>query len=245
MHVTTTAGSAGATAASAASRSSTSDDSGPSTPAGAGDDKPPQSRRAGSTDPHAHAADARLPHSCSADSSEPHVDIEQSGDVRQWIDAAWLHHRLCEAIRHIRGTIRRVTLCLVDDHQMTLLHKRHCGLDETTDVLTFPMSDQGEPVEVEIVACTDEAFRRAQELGHCVEQELLLYALHGVLHTCGFNDLTESEHAEMHAEEDRILELIGVGRTFDREASEAGSTSMKASQATLKQRSAAPSRQHP
>jgi probable rRNA maturation factor len=229
MHVTTTAGSAGASAASAA-RSTTSDDSGPSTRGGPGDDKPPQLWRA-----------ERPASECA---SGPHVEIEQSGDVRQWIDAAWLHHRLCEAIRHVRGTVRRVTLCLVDDHQMILLHKRHCGLDETTDVLTFPMSNQGEPVEVEIVACTDEAFRRAQELGHCVEQELLLYALHGVLHTCGFNDLTDSEHAAMHAEEDRILELIGVGRTFDRDGSEVGSMGTEASSAPLKRSSRGPARKH-
>jgi probable rRNA maturation factor len=153
----------------------------------------------------------------------PRIAIEQSGDVRQWIDHSWLNRRLAETIAHVRKPVEQVTVCMVDDDQMRTLHHRHCGIDETTDVLTFPMSDAGKPIEVEIVVCVDEAFRRADELGHCAEQELLLYALHGVLHAAGFNDLDEEGHAAMHAEEDRILELIGVGRTFDRaEVAESG-----------------------
>ncbi len=82
-------------------------------------------------------------------------------------------------------------------------------------------------MEADIVVCADEAARRATEFDdsvagpvvHPVEQELLLYALHGVLHCAGFDDHTRQGFNAMHAEEDRILSAIGVGATFSRGAS--------------------------
>ena len=73
-------------------------------------------------------------------------------------------------------------------------------------------------IQAEIAVCVDEARRRAAELNHSVERELLLYCIHGVLHCAGFDDQTESGFAAMHAEEDRILNLVGVGATFHADA---------------------------
>ncbi len=97
---------------------------------------------------------------------------------------------------------------------MTDLHERHCGLDATTDVLTFPLSGDGEPVDVEIAVCLDEAVRRAVERGHEPERELLLYCLHGLLHCTGWDDHTTEDYDAMHAREDEILRAIGVGDVF-------------------------------
>ncbi|MGN6726072.1 MAG: rRNA maturation RNAse YbeY, partial [Tepidisphaeraceae bacterium] len=49
---------------------------------------------------------------------------------------------------------------------------------------------------------------------HGVAQELLLYALHGVLHLSGYDDRTESDHRRMHRREDQILHRIGIGPLF-------------------------------
>lgn len=67
---------------------------------------------------------------------------------------------------------------------------------------------------VDIVVCLDEAKRQASAAGHRVEQELLLYALHGVLHCVGYDDHDERAYELMHEVEDRVLEAIGVGATF-------------------------------
>jgi probable rRNA maturation factor len=60
----------------------------------------------------------------------------------------------------------------------------------------------------------DEARRQAAGRALPVERELLLYCVHGVLHCLGYDDHDDAEYVRMHAEEDRILEAIGVGRTF-------------------------------
>lgn len=97
---------------------------------------------------------------------------------------------------------------------MARLHDRYKGEARTTDVLTFPLSEPDEPIEADIVICLDEAARRAADFGHPIERELLLYALHGLLHCAGFDDHDDIGAAAMHSEEDRILQFIGVGATF-------------------------------
>ncbi len=56
--------------------------------------------------------------------------------------------------------------------------------------------------------------RQARQRGHSVERELLLYAVHGLLHCAGFDDHGTAAFDRMHAEEDRILRAIGIGPIF-------------------------------
>ena len=143
------------------------------------------------------------------------------------VETTWLADRLTAAVGHLTRPVGQVTVTVVDDGRMRELNRRHRGTDETTDVLAFDLSAEGRPVETDIVVCADEAARRATELDdsvngpvdHSVERELLLYALHGVLHCAGFDDHTRQGFDAMHAEEDRILSAIGVGATFSRPTS--------------------------
>jgi probable rRNA maturation factor len=119
-------------------------------------------------------------------------------------------------------SIERVHVALVDDDAMDRLHRRHSGVAGTTDVLTFPAGDDPHgPVDVDIVVCVDEARRRAAEFGHPVEREIVLYAVHGLLHCLGHDDHDEAAFERMHAEEDRILTAIGVGPVFRPDRGEA------------------------
>lgn len=134
--------------------------------------------------------------------------------VGQAIDRRRLEAWLVAAAAKAARPIERVTVRIVSDREMTGHHLRHRGEGTTTDVLTFPASAAGEPIAADIVICADVAARAAGERGHPIERELLLYALHGLLHCAGFDDHDPVSHGAMHAEEDRILEAIGVGATF-------------------------------
>ena len=119
----------------------------------------------------------------------------------------------------------RLTVVIVDDAQMSQLHSRYAGAKGTTDVLTFDLSEpqpsgskpQASP-DGEIYICVDEARRRAAEFGHQPRLELLLYAVHGLLHLLGYDDHTARGFRKMHAMEDRLLQAIGVGPVFSRRA---------------------------
>jgi len=131
------------------------------------------------------------------------------------LDLEWIRVTLAAALDHIERRVACITVKIVDDARMRDLHERHRDSACTTDVLTFDHSGVHGPVEADIVLCVDEAARCAAERGHPIERELVLYALHGVLHCAGFDDRTPEDSEAMHAEEDRILTAVGVGRTFD------------------------------
>lgn len=132
-------------------------------------------------------------------------------------DLEWIRSRASAALEtlSVSGELR---IRIVDDGEMTRLHTEFLDIPETTDVLTFDLGSHlvdGRPMlDVDIEACIDEAERQAAQRGHDPRRELLLYIVHGVLHCLGFDDHEEDGARAMHAEEDRILNVIGVGTTF-------------------------------
>lgn len=125
----------------------------------------------------------------------------------------WLTECLVRALAEL-GAEGEVRARVVDDAEMARAHRRYAGVEGTTDVLTFDLADSPGRLDVDLLVCLDEGERRARELGHGRERELLLYMLHGVLHCMGFDDADEASACRMHAEEDRVLARIGVGATF-------------------------------
>lgn len=149
---------------------------------------------------------------------DPVIEVRLDAPVKRLeAERAWVQDRLSACLAHVPVPVARVTVEVIDDHRMTALHERFSNVPGTTDVLTFPGSGPGEPVEVDIAICVDEAARQSAARGHELRRELLLYALHGILHCTGFDDRTPDDHARMHAEEDRILQAIGLGVVYARE----------------------------
>ncbi len=110
---------------------------------------------------------------------------------------------------------RELSVAVVDDAAMIELHRRSHGLATTTDALTYELDRDGDRVtEGEVIICLDVAHRQAAQRGHDVATELLLYALHGLLHLCGYDDTTDTLYRQMHALEDNLLDQAGFGRPF-------------------------------
>jgi probable rRNA maturation factor len=112
--------------------------------------------------------------------------------------------------------MQAIDVLIVDDARLSELHAQYLNDPTTTDVLTFNLAEKGEAMEIQVVICADAAARQAGPRGHSIEFEVLLYAIHGLLHCSGFDDHSEAECVRVHREEDRILEAIGVGKVFGR-----------------------------
>jgi rRNA maturation RNase YbeY len=114
--------------------------------------------------------------------------------------------------------IRELSLVLVNDKQMRRLHKDFMNLPGPTDVLTFPIDTNpaGQVTSGEVYVCVPYARREAKACGVDIKHEVLLYALHGMLHLLGYDDRTAADFRAMHALEDEILNEIGVGPVFAR-----------------------------
>lgn len=145
----------------------------------------------------------------------PHLSLHITASAgKQYV--AYLRRYLRMAHMALRSQVRELSVALVGDADMSLLHHRFMGIAGPTDVLSFPI-DSDKPGHVaggELIVCVPQARRQAREMQVRVECEILLYALHGLLHLDGMDDTTPAGFAQMHRREDQILKRIGVGAVF-------------------------------
>lgn len=160
---------------------------------------------------HGRAAGGRSEESASSvELADPDGRLEPA--ARGWLEQ---HASAAMGLLNARGEVR---VRIVGDPEMSAAHEEFLGESGTTDVLTFDMTPPDEPLDVDILICADEAARQAAPRGHAPQRELLLYIIHGLLHCLGHDDHDPADAARMHAEEDRILECLGVGATYSRRA---------------------------
>jgi probable rRNA maturation factor len=135
---------------------------------------------------------------------------------------AFVRGKLLGAHALLRPPLREMSLALVGDRRMSDLHERFMGIAGPTDVLTFELEHdgRGRVLAGEVVVCVPHAVRAARRSGVAVRKEVLLYALHGMLHLCRFDDRTQRDFVRMHQREDDILKRLGVGAVFARENNE-------------------------
>lgn len=121
--------------------------------------------------------------------------------------------------RHVLGELRvhpqvELSILLVDEDAMSVLHEQWMDEPGPTDVLSFPMDelrpgrDGEEPVPGllgDIVLCPTVAERQATEAGHTTHDELLMLTTHGILHLLGYDHAEPGEEQEMFALQRKLL----------------------------------------
>ncbi|MFA6929862.1 MAG: rRNA maturation RNase YbeY [Lentisphaeria bacterium] len=110
------------------------------------------------------------------------------------------------------GLLQVILLC---PEEMVALNALHLGHHGVTDVITYDLRtseahfpDAEEPVLAEIYLCPDVACKNAKLYGQSPSRELFLYAVHGLLHLQGEDDLTETTRFSMRAAEARVMNAI-------------------------------------
>lgn len=117
---------------------------------------------------------------------------------------------------------KELSVLFTDDRGMAELNLRYRGRSGPTNVLAFPMSDFGGPVDQapdvdsgmlgDVVICVDTAQREAEESGITLEQRIDRLLIHGVLHLLGYDHVHGEEQAvRMEKEEERLIALLGEG----------------------------------
>lgn len=109
-----------------------------------------------------------------------------------------------------KGIVAAVDVLITDDQAMRQLNAEFRGLDEATDVLTFPGPDfLGAPLG-DIAVSYEFAAKGAASRGVSLEEELAYLVIHGGLHLLGWDDETEAERVAMVAEMNRVATLLGL-----------------------------------
>ena len=146
----------------------------------------------------------------------PPTSVTIHGDAD--VNYKWLEGHTRSVLLLLQKEQSEVSVQIVGDAEMARLHLKHSGIEGTTDVLTFDNSSGEKSVHADIAICIDVAKRESKSRKHEVQNELLLYIVHGILHCCGFDDGDEVSHSLMHVEEDRVLSAIGVGAVWSSES---------------------------
>ena len=122
-----------------------------------------------------------------------------------------------------------LSLLFVEEAVMAVLNERWMGEDGPTDVLAFPIDQEGDPDAMpdpvlagpdrpsgegddvplllgDVVVCPAVAERNARGAGGTVDDELALLVVHGVLHVLGMDHAEAEEDARMRARTEDLLE---------------------------------------
>jgi probable rRNA maturation factor len=99
--------------------------------------------------------------------------------------------------RPLPRNLAEIHIVLVDRATMARVHGEFMDDPTETDVITFPYG--------EILVCPAVAQDCAKQLDYAVEDEVLLYALHGLLHLAGYDDTTPKLASEMAVAQKELL----------------------------------------
>lgn len=134
-------------------------------------------------------------------------------------DIKWIRGHLRDAARIEKWREGTWTVKVVGDAEMRFLHQKYSGIDTTTDVLTFdfrPATENAPPgvLELDTAVCIDEAWRQSCRRRIPLRCELLLYAVHSLLHVGGHDDRTAADARRMHRREDELLTELRIGPVY-------------------------------
>lgn len=107
-----------------------------------------------------------------------------------------------------KTTLGSVTYVFCSDVFLLQMNRDFLQHDYYTDIITFGLSEKGEPVEAEVYISLDRVKDNAATLGVVYRKELLRVIFHGALHLCGYKDKKKSEIAQMRHKEDHYLRLF-------------------------------------
>ena len=103
--------------------------------------------------------------------------------------------------------LKQVTYVFCSDGFLLNINQRFLQHDTYTDIITFPLSEKGEPVEAEIYISVDRVRDNAIHLKQPFKTEIHRVIFHGALHLCGYKDKSKAAARLMRQMEDHHLEL--------------------------------------
>lgn len=112
-----------------------------------------------------------------------------------------------------------VSVTFVDNEQIKELNKLHRSIDEVTDVLSFPMGENGvydiDPatnakILGDIVISVEKAQIQAKVYGHSFNREIAYLTTHSMLHLLGYDHKNPADKVKMREREESIMTQIGL-----------------------------------
>lgn len=138
-----------------------------------------------------------------------------------------LVRRACNAVLVTEEFLEpaEVNVTFVDDEEIKILNTEFRNIENSTDVLSFPLGENGEydtnpengaKMLGDIVISVDHAVKQADIYGHTLQREIAFLTVHSMLHLLGYDHINGGlEQMKMREKEELVLSKLGVVRGDD------------------------------
>ena len=116
-----------------------------------------------------------------------------------------------------------ISVTFVDNNRIHELNKEYRDKDSATDVLSFPLGENGEydidedngcKLLGDIVISMERAMEQAELYGHSLQREVAYLTVHSMLHLLGYDhEAGGLEAVRMREKEEAVLIQLGLPRT--------------------------------
>ena len=116
-----------------------------------------------------------------------------------------------------------ISVTFVDNRQIQELNRQYRNKDMPTDVLSFPMGENGQYDENhdtgakilgDIVISLEKAVEQAERYGHSLEREVGFLTAHSMLHLLGYDhEKGGIEKVRMREKEEQVMAQLGLPST--------------------------------
>ncbi len=133
-----------------------------------------------------------------------------------------LIRRCCNAVlrmEEFEGSVE-VSVTLVNDKQIRELNKIYRDIDRVTDVLSFPLGENGQydtnpengaKLLGDIVISMETAVEQADRFGHSLQREVGYLTAHSMLHLLGYDHEDNGiQRIRMREKEEKVMTLLGL-----------------------------------
>lgn len=133
-----------------------------------------------------------------------------------------LIRRCCHAVLQLEGfpDPAEISVSFVDNDQIREMNRQYRNKDSATDVLSFPMGENGEydtnhetgaKILGDVVISMPKAVEQANTYGHTLEREVGYLTAHSVLHLLGYDhEQGGLERVRMREKEERVMQELGL-----------------------------------
>lgn len=146
-------------------------------------------------------------------------------DVKIPTGTRMLVRRCCNAVlknEKFEGSAE-ISVRFVNNEEIHRLNKEFRGVDSSTDVLSFPLGENGEydinndtgaKMLGDIVISVETAVAQSQDYGHSFQREIAFLTVHSMLHLLGYDHVNGGlEAVRMREKEEYVLMQIGLPRS--------------------------------
>ncbi len=135
-----------------------------------------------------------------------------------------LIRRCCHAVLKTEGFEGpvEVSVTIVNNRQIQELNSIYRNIDRVTDVLSFPMGENGRydidpntgaKILGDIIISIETAVEQADNYGHSLQREIGYLTAHSMLHLLGYDHETGPERLRMREKEEKIMAILGLPGT--------------------------------